>query len=104
VLPGLRVTLGQSTDRRAELVGRVDLGFGKTRFTWDDGFSTQERWFGRFRFEVGPEVRYWLADAFAVGAAGAVRYESTTYEDDFGRADKRGRTDIVTSLNVAGVF
>lgn len=105
VVPGARVTLGQSADRRAELVGRVDLGWGETRFVRDEGFGPQETWFGRFRFEVGPEIRYWLADAFAVGAAGVVRYESTSYVSDFdANEDQRHRTEMVTSLNVAGVF
>jgi len=105
VVPGARVTLGQSADRRAELVGRVDMGWGETRFVRDEGFGMQETWYGRFRFEVGPEVRYWVADAFAVGAAGTIRYESTSYEDEFGsNDDERNRTEMVTSLNVTGVF
>jgi hypothetical protein len=107
ILPGARVSIGRSSDGRAELLGIFDLGFGETRFSQDD-FS-DDVVYERFRIQLGPGVRYWLASSFALGATGLIRHDRTRHvtEDPFSGNDlvaETATTDLTTSLNVTGVF
>ena len=66
--PGLSVAIVRSADKRVELFGQFDMGFGTTV---GDSVATGENIF-RFGYDVGPGVRYWVHPQFAFGALAGV--------------------------------
>ncbi|HUQ02003.1 MAG TPA: hypothetical protein VM261_05870 [Kofleriaceae bacterium] len=107
ILPGARVSIGRSRDGRAELLGVFDLGLGESRFVQNNG--GEDLVYERFRLQLGPGVRYWLASAFALGATAVIRHDRwrNVVEDAFSGNEivsESANTDLVTSLNVTGVF
>lgn len=104
LLPGLRAAVGHSSDGRAEVLALVDIGWGETHFSSMDAFVNPVT-MDRFRFQIGPGLRCWLAGSFAVGAAVLVRHDRVTVRDDSqGFTDTSSRTDLAMSLSVTGVF
>jgi hypothetical protein len=103
VLPGIRVTVGRSSDGRTELLGLAELGFGETAFDYDDMFTSDFSQ-GRFRFELGAGLRHWLGSSFAIGAATTLRHERVRRDDNSGALEEARSTDVVTSLTLSGVF
>jgi hypothetical protein len=108
ILPGLRVALGHASDGRAELLGIVDVGLGETRFS-QSGSGVEDLVYQRFRLQFGPGLRYWVARSVAIGVSGLIRHDRMRNEvdDSFNgntRVGETTHTDLVTSLNLAGVF
>src|SRR4051812_25147776 len=63
-VPGLSVAIVRSADKRVELFGEFDMGFGTTV---GDSIAPGESIF-RFSYDIGPGVRYWVHPQFAFGA------------------------------------
>jgi hypothetical protein len=104
LLPGLRAAIGRSSDGRAEVIGLADIGWGETKFTSQDGFS-EPVILDRFRFQVGPGLRYWLGPSVAAGAAVLVRHDRIhNGNDQQGFTEDATRTDLAISLSATGVF
>jgi hypothetical protein len=105
ILPGARVTLGRSHDGRAEVIGLVDIGWGESTFSTEDQFNTQDVTYDRFRFQIGPGLRYWPAQSVGFGVAALIRHDRVYWNEEFSAIDHTAtRTDLTMSLSATGVF
>jgi len=101
--PGLRVALARSADRRVELFGQFDIGFGTTV---TDPSSPNTSFF-HLAYDVGPGVRYWAHPQFAFGGVGAVagqfEFDKTNVAGTVTKVST-GLTSIIAELQLLGVF
>ncbi|HXU67930.1 MAG TPA: outer membrane beta-barrel protein [Polyangia bacterium] len=104
-VPGLSVAILRSADKRVELFGQLDLGFGTTL---GDSVMNGESIF-RFTYDVGPGLRYWIHPQFAFGALAGVA-GAFAWDKQSGMAGtpstttSSGLTSIFAQLQVMGVF
>lgn len=104
ISPGVRVALGRSADGRAEVFAQLDLGFGETLIEYNDQQSA-DALYERFRLQIGPGLRYWISESFALGAAALLRHDRVRHERNFSTTvEETSSTDLATSLTVTGVF
>jgi len=105
-VPGLSVAIVRSADKRVELFGEFDMGFGTTV---GDAVATGESIF-RFSYDVGPGVRYWVHPQFAFGALAGVNGAFTWDTRSSGGTGmpsttaSTGVTSIFAQLQFMGVF
>jgi len=95
-VPGLSVAILRSADKRVELFGQLDLGFGTTV---GDSVATGESIF-RFNYDVGPGIRYWVHPQFAFGALAGVN-GAFTWDT---RAANGGMPSTTSSSGVTSIF
>ncbi len=103
--PGVRVAIVRSADKRVELFGQFDMGFGTTV---GDAVANGESIF-RLSYNVGPGLRYWAHPQLAFGALAGV---SGAFAWDMEKAtagvpsttSSSGLTSIFAQLQVLGVF
>ena len=103
--PGLSVAIVRSADKRVELFGQFDMGFGTTV---GDAIATGESVF-RFNYDVGPGLRYWVHPQFAFGAFAGVNgsFMWDTRAATMGMpstTSSSGLTSIFAQLQFMGVF
>jgi len=103
--PGLSVAILRSADKRVELFGQFDMGFGTTV---GDSVATGENIF-RFGYDVGPGVRYWVHPQFAFGALagvnGAFTWDTRSAMGGMpSTTSSSGLTSIFAQLQFMGVF
>ncbi len=103
--PGVSVAILRSADRRVELFGQFDLGFGTTV---GDSVASGESVF-RMSYDVGPGLRFWVHPQFAFGAlagvAGAFVWDSRAATAGMpGTTSSSGDTAIFAQLQIMGVF
>jgi hypothetical protein len=103
--PGVSVAIVRSADKRVELFGQFDMGFGTTL---GDAIATGESIF-RLSYDVGPGLRYWVHPQFAFGAlagvAGAFSWDTrTATAGNPSTTSSSGLTSIFAQLQVLGVF
>lgn len=111
--PGAQVAILRSSDDRVELFGAFSLGFGHT-FTEQNPSPPPggvERGNFRFRYEIGPGIRFWAAPQFAIGALTGVRgdFEFDSQKQTNGGMTveantSNGLTSIFAELQLMGVF
>lgn len=102
--PGVRVAIVRSADRRVELFGQFDIGFGTT--VTDQNNNTS---YFHLAYDVGPGIRFWAHRQFAVGAVTGVRGEfefDTTHlaATNITTSQSSGLTSIFAALQLTGVF
>jgi hypothetical protein len=103
--PGVSVAIVRSADKRVELFGQFDMGFGTTV---GDSVMTGESVF-RLTYDVGPGLRYWIHPQFAFGALAGVA-GAFAWDTQSGMAGapstttSSGLTSIFAQLQVMGVF
>jgi hypothetical protein len=102
--PGVRVAIVRSADRRVELFGQFDLGFGTTVTDRNDNTS-----YFHLSYDVGPGIRFWVHRQFAVGAVTGVRgefeFDSTHVPGtNVTTSASSGVTSIFAALQLTGVF
>jgi hypothetical protein len=120
--PGVRYAIVRSADQRVELLGSLDLGFGRT-FTDSSttpppmmmmGVTTTTGGF-HFAYTVGPGLRYWIHPQFAMGVLAGVRgdydTQTTTTTTTMGGNTATSSVNntalihsIITQLQFTGVF
>jgi len=103
--PGVSVAILRSADKRVELFGQFDMGFGTTV---GDAIANNESVF-RLTYDVGPGLRYWVHPQFAFGAlAGITGAFAWDFRNGTGGAPSTttssGLTSIFTQLQFMGVF
>ena len=103
--PGLSVAILRSADKRVELFGQFDMGFGTTV---GDSVAVGESIF-RFAYDVGPGVRYWVHPQFAFGAYtgvnGAFTWDTRSAMGGMpATTASSGVTSIFAQLQFMGVF
>ena len=104
-VPGLSVAIVRSADKRVELFGEFDMGFGTTV---GDAIATGESIF-RFSYDVGPGLRYWVHPQFAFGALaglnGAFTWDTRAANGGMpSTTSSSGLTSIFAQLQFTGVF
>lgn len=104
-VPGVSVAIVRSADKRVELFGQFDLGFGTTV---GDALATGESVF-RLTYDVGPGLRYWVHPQFAFGAlTGVTGAFAWDMRSGMGGAPSTttssGLTSIFAQLQFMGVF
>jgi hypothetical protein len=104
-VPGLSVAIVRSADKRVELFGEFDMGFGTTV---GDSVATGESIF-RFSYDVGPGIRYWVHPQFAFGALaglnGAFTWDTRSANNGMpSTTSSSGLTSIFAQLQFTGVF
>lgn len=101
-VPGLKVALVRSADKRVELFGEADFGFGTTVVERQSGVD-----YFHFSYDVGPGVRYWVHPQLALsafaGLDGQFEYDSMTNAGVTSTMSS-GVTSIFAQLQVMGVF
>lgn len=95
--PGLSVAILRSADKRVELFGQFDMGFGTTV---GDAVANGESIF-RFDYDVGPGVRYWVHPQFAFAAFTGV---DGAFEWDSHAANGPGNPSTTTSSGLTSIF
>ena len=100
--PGLSVAILRSADKRVELFGQFDMGFGTTL---GDGVANDEHIF-RLSYDVGPGLRYWVHPQFAFGALAGVNgaFVWDTRGNNPSTTTSSGLTSIFAQLQFMGVF
>lgn len=100
--PGLSVAILRSADKRVELFGQFDMGFGTTV---GDGVANNESIF-RLSYDVGPGLRYWVHPQFAFGALAGVNgaFVWDTRGNNPSTTSSSGLTSIFAQLQFMGVF
>jgi hypothetical protein len=103
--PGVSVAIVRSADKRVELFGQFDMGFGTTV---GDAIANNESVF-RLTYDVGPGLRYWVHPQFAFGAlAGLNGAFAWDFRDGTAGAPSTttssGLTSIFAQLQFMGVF
>lgn len=100
--PGLSVAILRSADKRVELFGQFDMGFGTTL---GDGVANDEHIF-RLSYDVGPGLRYWVHPQFAFGALAGVNgaFVWDTRGNNPSTTSSSGLTSIFAQLQFMGVF
>lgn len=103
--PGVSVAIVRSADKRVELFGQFDMGFGTTV---GDAIAKGESIF-RLTYDVGPGLRYWVHPQFAFGAFAGLNgnFEWDTRAANNGMpstTDSSGLTSIFAQLQFMGVF
>ena len=105
-VPGVSVAIVRSADKRVELFGQFDMGFGTTV---GDAVATGESVF-RLTYDVGPGLRCWVHPQFAFGALAGVNGAFLWDTRSGGGAgnpsttSSSGLTSIFAQLQVMGVF
>jgi hypothetical protein len=101
--PGVRVAIVRSADKRVELFGQFDMGFGTTV----SDPSTPNTSNFHFTYDVGPGVRYWVHPQFAFSGAalldGQFEFDSTNNAGTTTKSSS-GLTSITAQLQLLGVF
>ncbi len=103
--PGVSVAIVRSADKRVELFGQFDMGFGTTV---GDSVAPGESIF-RLTYDVGPGLRFWAHPQFAFGAlagvAGAFAWDTRAATiGNPSTTNSSGLTSIFAQLQVMGVF
>ena len=103
--PGLSVAIVRSADKRVELFGQFDMGFGTTV---GDAIATGESVF-RLNYDVGPGLRYWVHPQFAFGALaglnGGFMWDTRAANNGMpSTTSSSGLTSIFAQLQFMGVF
>ena len=103
--PGVSVAIVRSSDKRVELFGQFDLGFGTTV---GDAIATGESVF-RLNYDLGPGVRYWVHPQFAFGALaglnGSFLWDTRAAMNGMpSTTSSTGLTSIFAQLQFMGVF
>jgi hypothetical protein len=103
--PGVSVAIVRSADKRVELFGQFDLGFGTTV---GDAVAKNEGIF-RLAYDVGPGIRYWVHPQFAFGAlagvAGSFVWDTQSATTGIpSTTSSSGLTSIFAQVHVLGVF
>jgi hypothetical protein len=103
--PGISVAIVRSADKRVELFGQFDMGFGTTV---GDGIGPGESVF-RLMYDVGPGLRYWVHPQFAFGALAGLNgsFAWDTRAATMGvpsTTSSSGLTSIFAQLQLMGVF
>ena len=102
--PGVSVAIIRSADKRVELFGQFDLGFGTSV---GDAIAAGESIF-RLNYDVGPGLRFWAHPQFAFGAFagldGAFVWDSRANTGAGTTSTSSGLTSIFAQLQVTGVF
>ena len=106
ILPGVRVTVLRSGDRRTELLAQLDVGVGATWFSTSGSTGNPDpESISRARAQIGPALRYWVGRSFAVGGTGGLRYDRASRPSgDFQASSLVATTGIYGSLQLLGVF
>ena len=104
-VPGLSVAIVRSADKRVELFGEFDMGFGTTV---GDSVTNGESIF-RLSYDVGPGLRYWVHPQFAFGALagvnGAFAWDTRSAMGGMpSTTTSSGVTSIFAQLQFMGVF
>lgn len=101
-VPGVSVAILRSADKRVELFGQADFGFGTTVV---DNEQNVDHF--HFSYDVGPGVRYWVHPQLALGALagldGQFEYD-TQHMNGVSQTQSTGITSVFAQLQVAGVF
>ena len=101
-VPGVSFAILRSADKRVELFGEADFGFGTTVVDKQSGVD-----YFHFSYDVGPGVRYWVHPQFAfsalAGLDGQFEYDTTT-SGGISTTMSSGVTSIFAQLQVMGVF
>lgn len=101
-VPGASVAIVRSADKRVELFGELDLGFGTT--VVDRQSDTD---YFHFSYAIGPGVRYWIHPQFAfsalAGLDGQFEYDSV-HNAGTTQSSSTGITSIFSQLQLMGVF
>jgi hypothetical protein len=105
VTPGVSVAIVRSADKRVELFGQFDMGFGTTV---GDSVANGESIF-RLAYDVGPGLRFWAHPQFGFGAmagvAGMFAWDShPATAGNPSTTTSSGLTSIFAQLQVLGVF
>ncbi|HEY4181112.1 MAG TPA: hypothetical protein VGM90_29915 [Kofleriaceae bacterium] len=66
--PSLSIVFARSRDLRTELLGRFVLGYGFSVFSDNNDLNVDPPDVEIIRFGLGPELRHWISDSFAIGA------------------------------------
>jgi hypothetical protein len=103
--PGVSVAIVRSADKRVELFGQFDMGFGTTV---GDAIGTGESVF-RFAYDVVPGLRYWVHPQFAFGALaglnGSFMWDTRAANNGMpSTTSSSGLTSIFAQLQFMGVF
>lgn len=103
--PGVSVAIVRSADKRVELFGQFDMGFGTTV---GDSIATGESIF-RLTYDVGPGLRYWVHPQFAFGALaglnGSFMWDMRSANNGLpSTTSSSGLTSIFAQLQFMGVF
>ncbi|HWE29272.1 MAG TPA: hypothetical protein VHB97_14785 [Polyangia bacterium] len=104
-VPGISVAIVRSADKRVELFGQFDMGFGTTV---GDSVATGESIF-RLNYDVGPGLRFWAHPQFAFGAlaglAGNFAWDTRAANNGVpSTTSSTGLTSIFAQLQIMGVF
>ena len=103
VMPGLRFVMARSRDQRTELLGRLDIGYGRNWFSSDSTSDIPST--GHLRGQAAPGIRHWITPSFGVGGTAGLRYERFDREDSMGTSSRAlSVTALFSSLELVGVF
>jgi hypothetical protein len=97
-MPGLRGVLARSHDDRTELLGELDIGYGRNWASDDNPMTADTPSTGHLRIQAAPGLRYWVSQSFAVGAVAGLRYER------FSRSSDTGGSTTSQTLSLAALF
>ncbi|HSD87343.1 MAG TPA: hypothetical protein VLB44_07500 [Kofleriaceae bacterium] len=106
-MPGLRGVLARSHDDRTELLGEVDIGYGRNWTSSDSSMGTSNPSTGHLRVQAAPGLRYWVSQWFAIGAVAGLRYERFSRSSDAGGTSTTNTvsmTALFSSVQLTGVF
>lgn len=104
IMPGIRFTTKRSRDRRVEIFGEIDLGLGKTFWSYDDAdFDPPPN--HKIVYQLAPGLRYWAHPKLAIGAVAGLRGEFFTVGSDSGDvSSSTGLTSLFSNIQVSGLF
>jgi hypothetical protein len=106
IMPGVRLLLAHSGDRRTELLGRIDAGWGQVSNASSNS-TTDMPSPQRIRVDVAPAVQLWVTRSFGVGAAVGIRYDRLSLDTSAGGMSSgvsQSTMGLFSSFHVTGVF
>jgi hypothetical protein len=101
LLPGLRVSLARSQDRKTEVFGQFDFGWGMRLYGGDTEGDPATNY--QLMYQIGPGLRYWVHPQLSFGGVAGLRGEFDHVGDgDVSRGF--GTTSIFSSFQVTARF
>jgi hypothetical protein len=101
--PSLSIVFARSKDLHTELLGRFVLGYGVSVYDDTDELNgaSEPPDVEIIRFGVGPELRHWISDAFAIGAHVGPTWEHRGFQNDPGDGSTGTVTDSAWEIDAA---
>jgi hypothetical protein len=107
LVPGIRVAIVRSADKRVEMFGQFDLGLGTSLHDEHPNLAGTSPDVFLLSYKVGPGARFWAHPQFAVGAVAGVegdfKFTSMT-AGGFTSKTSSGLTSIFAAIQLLGVF